>query len=132
MERVVLNALANKRGFAAGYLRAPRNTSHRLQPPTPSLRRAEGEAYPPAESLSGHLLVRRTQRPRRLGRAAAAHSTGLRRIHFIHFIESAVNAGLTILEGLRHDYKFVMLGKHKVLLGKRIRFARLTSTPRGV
>jgi hypothetical protein len=37
-------------------------------------------------------IVRQAQRLRRLGRAAAARSTGLRPIHFIHFIEAAINA----------------------------------------
>ena len=37
-------------------------------------------------------IVRQARRLRRLGRAAAARSTGLRPVHFIHFIEAAINA----------------------------------------
>ena len=44
------------------------------------------------------IVVRQAQRLRRFGRAAAARSTGLRPVHFIHFIEAAINAGLTFLK----------------------------------
>jgi hypothetical protein len=43
---------------------------------------------------------------------AAARSTGLRPIHFIHFIAAAVtNRGPNLLEGIRKHYKIVMFGK---------------------
>jgi hypothetical protein len=46
------------------------------------------------------IVVRQAQRLRRLGRAAAARSTGLRPIHFIHFIEAAVYRGPNLPEGI--------------------------------
>jgi len=50
--------------------------------------------------------------------AAAARSTGLRPIHFIHFIEAAMtNRVPNLLEGIPNHYKIVMFGKQKFLLG---------------
>lgn len=58
------------------------------------------------------------QRLRRSGKeAAAARSTGLRPIHFIHFIEAAVsNRVPNLLEGISNHYRLVMFGKAKFLL----------------
>ena len=57
-------------------------------------------------------VVRQAQRLRRSGRAAAARSTGLRPIHFIHFIDAAVtNRGPNLPEGIRNHYRIVMFGK---------------------
>jgi hypothetical protein len=43
---------------------------------------------------------------------AAARSTGLRPIHFIHFVRAAVtNRGTNLLEGTRNHYRIVMFGK---------------------
>jgi len=64
------------------------------------------------------IVVRQAQRLRRLGRAAAARSTGLRPVHFIHFIEAAINRGPNLPEGIRNHYNFVMVGKQKVFAGK--------------
>jgi hypothetical protein len=52
-------------------------------------------------------------RLRRSGRAAAAaRSTGLRPIHFIHFIEAAMtNRVPNLLEGIDNHYGIVMFGK---------------------
>jgi hypothetical protein len=47
--------------------------------------------------------------------AAAARSTGLRPIHFIHFIEAAMtNRVPNLLEGIDNHYGIVMFGKPKV------------------
>jgi hypothetical protein len=53
------------------------------------------------------------QRLRRSGRVvAAARSTRLRPIHFIHFIGTAVrNRNSNLLQGMCNHYKFVMFGK---------------------
>ena len=64
------------------------------------------------------IVVRQAQRLRRLGRAAAARSTGLRPVHFIHFIEAAINRGPNLPEGIRNHYNSVMIGKQKILLRK--------------
>ena len=76
-------------------------------------------------------IVRQAQRLRRLGRVAAARSTGLRPVHFIHFIEAAVNRGPNLPEGIRNHYNSVMIGKQKVFGGK-LKFALrvLRSSPR--
>jgi len=47
---------------------------------------------PITEKSCAAIVVRQSQRLRRLGRAAAARSTGLRPVHFIHFIEAAISA----------------------------------------
>jgi hypothetical protein len=63
---------------------------------------------------------------RRSGRAAAAaRSTGLRPIHFIHFIEAAMTDRVpNLLEGMRNHYGIVMFGKPKVFDRENyIRFA---------
>ena len=60
-------------------------------------------------------IVRQAQRLRRSGRAAAARSTGLRPVHFIHFIEAAINRGPNLPEGIRNHYNSVMIGKQKFL-----------------
>src|SRR6478736_568990 len=64
------------------------------------------------------IVVRQPQRLRRLGRAAAARSTGLRPVHFIHFIEAAINRGPNLPEGIRNHYNSVMIGKQKIFAGK--------------
>jgi len=64
------------------------------------------------------IVVRQAQRLRRFGRAAAARSTGLRPVHFIHFIEAAINRGPNLPEGIRYHYNSVMIGKQKVFAGK--------------
>src|ERR1043166_8573306 len=47
--------------------------------------------------------------------AAAARSTRLRPIHFIHFIAAAViNRGPNLFRGMHNHYKFVMFGKRKI------------------
>jgi hypothetical protein len=70
---------------------------------------------------------RGAQRLRRPGRAAAAaRSTGLRPIHFIHFIAATVtNRGTNLLEGIGNHYKIVMFGKGEFCWQPlHIRFAR--------
>ena len=58
------------------------------------------------------IVVRQAERLCRLGRAAAARSTGLRPIHFIHFIEAAMtNRVPNLLEGIDNHYGIVMFGK---------------------
>ena len=53
----------------------------------------------------------------RVRAVAAARSTRLRPIHFIHFIAATVtNRGPNLLEGIRNHYKIVMFGKPKFLL----------------
>ena len=48
---------------------------------------------------------------------AAARSTRLRPIHFIHFIAATVtNRGPNLLGGIRNHYKIVMFGKPKFSL----------------
>ena len=71
-------------------------------------------------------VVRYAQRLRRSGRAvAAARSTGLRPIHFIHFIAAAVtNRGPNLFEGMRNHYKLVMFGKLNFSRKITFRFAR--------
>ena len=79
-------------------------------------------------------IVRQAQRLRRLGRAAAARSTGLRPVHFIHFIEAAINRGPNLPEGIHNHYNSVMIGKKKVFGGK-LRFALRvgrSKSPRGL
>jgi hypothetical protein len=67
-----------------------------------------------------------------LGRAAAARSTGL--VHFIHFIEAAINRGPNLPEGIRNHYNSVMIGKQKVFAGKIIIAVRVfeIKSPRAV
>ncbi len=67
--------------------------------------------------LRGDLVSREARRLRRSGRVAAARSTGLRPIHFIHFIEAAINRGPNLPEGIRNHYNSVMVGKQKVSVG---------------
>jgi len=51
---------------------------------------------------------------------AAARSTRLRPIHFIHFIAAAgTNRGPNLLGGMRNHYNFVMFGKQNLFAGFR-------------
>jgi hypothetical protein len=77
------------------------------------------------------IVVRQAQRLRRLGRAAAAHSTGLRPVHFI---EAAINRGPNLPEGIRNHYNSVMIGKQKVFAEKIITAVRVfeIKSPRAV
>ena len=72
-----------------------------------------------AETLSGDVLpVKQSVFAGRVKAVAAARSTRLRPIHFIHFIAASVpTAALTSLE-VRHYYKIVIFGKPKFLVGK--------------
>jgi hypothetical protein len=83
-----------------GYLRLLRITGRRLQPPTPRLRRAEGEADPPPESSGGDLSVRQHSVCADRGKSSRSplHWAAAYPLH--PFIETAVNAGLTIPEGI--------------------------------
>jgi hypothetical protein len=65
------------------------------------------------------------QRLRRSGRVvAAARSTRLRPIHFIHFIAAAVTSRGSNLKEYHKHYKVVMFGKQNFCWENRIGFTR--------
>jgi len=63
--------------------------------------------------LSGDLFTaKQSVYAGRVKAMAAARSTRLRPIHFIHFIAAAATSrGPNLLGGMRNDYKSVMFGK---------------------
>ena len=77
----------------------------------------EARTPDPGGELGGDLAA---QRLRRSGKeVAAARSTRLRPIHFIHFIAAAgTNRGPNLLGGIRNHYKFVIFGKQKIFAAK--------------